>query len=236
MLFGQVLGIPQSGQAAGHDGYLHQRMRMLQEPPANGVTSFVVSDNLLLFWTDDLVLFFQTADDFIEGVVKVFHVNRFFIEAGGNKRCFVAHVRDVGTHKTGCHFRKGERRHVVGKLDGFEVHLENLGTALQIRTPNTDLAVKPARTHKGIVQNIWPVGSRHQDDTFIGWESIHFDQKLVKGVFALVVAALYGSAAACTSNGVYFIDKNDARGFLTRLSEKVSHAGSTHADEHFHEI
>ncbi|MNL14146.1 hypothetical protein D3C87_1350760 [compost metagenome] len=58
---------------------------------------------------------------------------------------------------------------------------------------------------------------------------------MVQRLLALVVAAAQ-TGAAVTTDGVDFIDEDDARRILLRLLEHVAHAAGADADEHLDEI
>ena len=79
------------------------------------------------------------------------------------------------------------------------------------------------------------VGGGHQDHTIAVAETVHLHQQLVQGLLALIVAAAH-AGAALAADRIDLIDEDDARRVLLRLLKQVAHAGSTHTDEHLHEI
>ncbi len=93
---------------------------------------------------------------------------------------------------------------------------------------------RPGRSKRRI-EHVGPVGGGDQDDAFIGLEAVHLDQQLIQSLLALVVAAAEAGATV-TSDGVDFVDEDDAGRVLLRLIEHVAHAGSADADEHLDEV
>ena len=65
---------------------------------------------------------------------------------------------------------------------------ENLFSALYIRLFYRNLTVKTARTQNCRVKNVYAVCSCKDDKTFFVIKTIHFNQKLVEGLFTLIVA------------------------------------------------
>ena len=94
---------------------------------------------------------------------------------------------------------------------------------------------KPPGPQQRRIQYIRPVGRRHQDDAFVGFEAVHLDEELVQRLLALVVTAPE-PGAAMTANGVDFVDENDTRCVLLRLLEHIAHTACTDPDEHLDKI
>ena len=67
---------------------------------------------------------------------------------------------------------------------------------------------RPGRS-KGRVKNIRAVGGGDEDDALVGLKAVHFHQKLIEGLFPLVVTAAQAGAAVA-ADGVDFIDEDDA--------------------------
>jgi hypothetical protein len=66
--------------------------------------------------------------------------------------------------------------------------------------------------------------------------TVHFDEKLIESVFALVVASETLSPASFAPNSIDFVDEDDARAVLSCLSEQVANSRWTHSNEHFQEF
>ena len=103
------------------------------------------------------------------------------------------------------------------------------------RTYEDLLGLAPAGAGKGGIQNIRPVGGRDEDDPFIGLETVHFHQDLVKCLLTLVIAA----AKASTTLPPYrinFVYKYNGRGALLRFFKEIAHAAGADANKHLHEL
>src|SRR5438874_2019464 len=112
---------------------------------------------------------------------------------------------------------------------------ENFFAAFDVGEIDGDLAIESARAEQRWIQDIGPVRSRDNDDTFLGIESVHLDQERIKCLLTLIVTAA-DAVAAVAADRVDFIDKNDAgRAFLALLEHVPDPAGSD-TDEHLHEI
>ena len=98
------------------------------------------------------------------------------------------------------------------------------------------LAVKAAGAQQGFVQDVGTIGGGDDDDPFVAFEAVHFDQELVEGLFAFVVAAADACASPLAANGVDLVDEHDAGGVFFGLYEHVAHPGRAHANEHLDEV
>src|SRR5260370_8828874 len=85
------------------------------------------------------------------------------------------------------------------------------------------------------IQDIGAIGRGDEDDTVVGFKSVHLDEELVEGLLALVVSTAE-ACAAVTADCVDLIDEDDAGGVLLALLEEVADAGSADADEHLDKV
>ena len=120
-----------------------------------------------------------------------------------------------------------------GLLPG--VDLQDLLPALDVGQSHIDLAVEPARPQQGGVQDVRPVGGRHDDDSLIGAKAVHLHQQLVQGLFPLVVAAAQ-AGAPLPAHRVDLVDEHDGGGVLLGLVEQVPHPAGTHTHIQLHEV
>src|SRR5690606_12492571 len=188
-------------------------------PTTDSMTGFVVCDNLFFCRGNQFVLFLQSPDDFIQRVIEIFHIDRLLISASGNQGCFVAHIGYFSPCKSRRHFSQFFSMDIVCNFDVLEVDIENLPATVEVGAVDADLPIESTGTQKRTIQYIGPVGSSHQNNAFFTGESVHFDQQLVEGVFPFVVASLDAVSAPGSSDGIYFIDKNDTRSFFPGLAE-----------------
>ncbi|MCY1543981.1 hypothetical protein D9M68_798260 [compost metagenome] len=115
------------------------------------------------------------------------------------------------------------------------MHLEDLLTAADIRQAYHHLAVEAARTQQRRVQHVRAVGRGDHDDAVVHFEAVHLHQQLVEGLLAFVVPAAQAGATMAT-DGIDFVDEDDAGRVFLGLVEHVADAGRTHTDEHFDEV
>ena len=155
---------------------------------------------------------------------------------GGNERRLVADVGNVGTREARSLARQERAVELRVKLERTQVDVENLLALVDVGQPHLNLAVEPSGTRQRLVQNVDPVGGSQHDDARVGLEAVHLGQQLVERILALVVAREAGILAARPADGVDFVDEDDAGGLLLGLLEEVTHARSTHAHEHLHEV
>ena len=104
-----------------------------------------------------------------------------------------------------------------------------------VRSRDHHLAVEPAGTEQGGVENVGAVGGRHDYYAFVSLESVHFHQQLVERLLPFVVTSSE-SRSPVPSHGVELVDENYARGVFLRLYEQVPYPGRPDAHEHLHEI
>src|SRR3546814_17432253 len=88
------------------------------------------------------------------------------------------------------------------------MYFENALTADNVRVRHDDLTVEAAGTQQRRIENVGTVGRSDQDDAFIGFEAVHLDEKLVKRLLALVIAAAE-AGPAMTADGVDFVDEDE---------------------------
>ena len=115
------------------------------------------------------------------------------------------------------------------------MHFEDLFAPFEVRQADDDLAVKTAGAQQRGVQHVRAVGGSDDDDAFIAFETVHFDEELVQRLFAFVVSATE-TGTALTADGIDFVDKDDAGRVFFRFFKHVAHARGADADEHFHKI
>ncbi|KIR22283.1 hypothetical protein PFLU3_21630 [Pseudomonas fluorescens] len=201
----------------------------------NSVTRLVISGVLLLFLGHDHGFALGAHHDLVFGQLKLFHFNNALAGTGSEQGSLVDQVSQVSTGEprrtTGNH----SRCHVVTHWHFAHVYFQDLFTATDIRQANHDLTVETARTQQCRVQHVRTVGRSDDDNAVIHFETIHLDQQLVEGLLTLIVTTTHAGATMAT-NGIDFIDKDDARSMFLGLFEHVANTTGTHADEHLDEV
>src|SRR5581483_580119 len=115
------------------------------------------------------------------------------------------------------------------------MNAQDLFTATDVGTADHHTAVETSRTQQRRIEDVRPVSGGHQDDAFVRFETVHLDQQLVQGLLALIVSATETSATV-TSDGVDFVDEDNARRILLTLLEQVTYPACAHAYEHLDEV
>jgi hypothetical protein len=111
------------------------------------------------------------------------------VGAGGEERCLVHEVREIGAGETGRAARDDRRPHVLCERELAHVDLEDLLPSAYVRQRYDDLPVEPAGPKQRRVEHVGPVGCRDYDHALVALETVHLDQELVQSLLALVVAA-----------------------------------------------
>ena len=109
-------------------------------------------------------------------------------------------------------------------------------TLCEIGEIDMNLPVEPSGTQQGFVEHISTVGSREDDDTRVGPESIHLCEQCVERILALIVAAHRRVLRAGTAHGIDLIDEDDTGCFLLGLGKDITHTAGTYTDEHLYEV
>ena len=115
------------------------------------------------------------------------------------------------------------------------MHLEYSETAIDIGAIDHDAAIESTGSQQGGIEYIRAVGRRDQNNSFVGFESVHLDKQLVQGLLSFVMPTTHPGAAVA-SDGVDFVDEDDAGGLLLALQEEITDPRGADADEHFDEI
>ena len=148
---------------------------------------------------------------------------------------FVHQVGEIRAGKARSAAREDREIHIFGDGNLARVHAENFFAALDVGPGNDHAAVKTAGPQQCGIENVGAVRGGDQDDAFVGFEAVHFDEQRVQRLFAFVVAAAE-ARAAMASDGVNFVDENDAGSVFLALLEQIAHAAGADADEHFDEV
>ena len=115
------------------------------------------------------------------------------------------------------------------------MHAENAFASTQVGRINDDLPVEPARAQQCRIEHVGAIGRGDQDHAIVGLEAVHLDKQLIEGLLAFVVSTAHARTAMAT-DGVNFVDENDAWRVRLALLEEIAHTRCANADEHFHEV
>ena len=114
--------------------------------------------------------------------------------------------------------------------------LENGDTADLVRAIDQNLAIEPPGSEQGWIENLGPVRRSQQHYTCLRIESVQLHQELVQSLLFFIISASYRADAAGPSQGIQFVDENDARRDLSGLLEQIANSCGADADKHFDEF
>ena len=140
------------------------------------------------------------------------------IQACGVQRRFIHQVGEIRSRKSGSASGDDGDIDIFGQRNLSHVNGENSFAALDIRTRYNNAAVETSGTQQRRIENIGPVCRGNQNDTFVGFEAVHFNQQLVERLLTFVVAAAK-TRATMPPNRVDLIDKDDAGSVFLSLFE-----------------
>src|SRR5438105_10349457 len=112
---------------------------------------------------------------------------------------------------------------------------ENFLAAFDVGEIDRDLTIESARAEQRRIENIGPVGSSDNNNTFLGVEPVHLDQERIECLLTLIVTAP-NPVTAMAPDRVDFIDENDTGRRFLALLEHIPDPAGADTDEHFHEI
>ena len=228
-------GVAQGAGGAGDDCDLLDRGAVGLHGRDERMSDLVVGDNELLLVGQDRVLFLITRDDDLNALLHIRLIGEpSAVPDGAQGRL----VDDVGKFRAG-----GACRHsgdlveidVCADLDFPGVDLQDIDAALQVGELHGDAPVKAARPGQSRIQGLRTVCRRQDDDTQVLFKTVHLRQKLVQGLFALIVAADH-TAVTLFADSIDLVDEDDAGSLLLGLPEQVTDLGGTHTDEHLDEF
>ena len=173
--------------------------------------------------------------DFVFRQLEVEHQHGLAILPRRRQRRFVDHVGQISAGESRCAASEDGEIDIVRERNLAGVNPENLLAAANVRTADNHAAIKTSGAQQRGIEHVRPVGGGHQDDAFVRFEAVHLDQQLVQRLFALVVSAAE-ACAAMTSDGVDFVDEDDAGSVLLALLEQIANAAGADADEHLDEV
>src|SRR6202165_1548463 len=221
--------------AARYDRDLVHRIGVRQHGSHQRVPSLVVRGVLLLFIGEQKRLAFHTHQHFIFRHFEVVHQYGFAVLTGSRQRRFIHHVGQVGAGESRRAAGQNLQIHIVRQGNLAGVYTQNFFPSANIRTIHHHAPVETPRAQERRIEHVRTVGRRHQDHAFVRFEAVHFHQQLIQSLLALIVSTAEPSAAV-TSDGVNFVDEDDARSVLLALFEQIAHAARAHAHEHFHKV
>ena len=149
----------------------------------------MVSHELDLFLGPDRRTAFRAHGDFVFGVLEVFLCDHTLVRARSKQSRFVHEVGKVRAREGRRAFRNARQIDVRSQRNAFGMDPQDFLATHGIGQVNLYLAIKTTGTQQGFVEDVGAVGRSDQDDTFIGFETVHFHQQLVQRLLALLMTA-----------------------------------------------
>ena len=199
------------------------------------MSGFVEGNRFAFFFADDAITFGRSCNDAIFSFINVRSIDFFFIATSGKQSCFIQQVGKVGPDKSRGLLGNDFQIDILGQRLVLRMHLENCFAPFNVRTANQNLAVKTSGTKQSRIQNIRTVRGSHDDNAFVAFKTVHFDQQLIQSLFTFIMSAAH-AVSAPTTNGIDFIDENDWRGVLLGIFKKITDTAGTDTDKHFNEV
>ena len=214
---------------------MKQRVGVGQHVGEHGVTALVEGDPRLLGVGEHEAVAGLAHEDPVSGGVEVAHLDELAPAPHGVQRGLVDEVGEVGA----AHARSaaGDDRQVDVGAHALvpAVHLQDRQPLVEVGQRHDDLAVEAARAQQRRVEDVGPVGRRHDDDALGDVETVHLRQHLVQRLLTLVVPAAE-AGAALAPDGVDLVDEDDGGRLLAGGLEQVTDPARADADEHLHEV
>ena len=91
------------------------------------------------------------------------------------------------------------------------MHAKNLPATHHIRWADTNHAVKSTRAGQGRVEHISTIGCSNDDDLIRGLEAVHLYQDGIESLLTLIMTTRREATAAASTDGVDFVQEDDAR-------------------------
>ena len=232
---GQGHGITARSVSGGDHGNGIDITDIRQFMEENGMACLVISCNAFFLLGNHMALFLRADADLDKSIFDICLCKEGTIRLRRRNGSFIEQVFQIRAGEAGRSACDLLQIHIVAQGLVGGVDLQDFLPALYIGASHRDLAVKAARPQDRGVEDVDPVGRRHDDDSFIDAEAVHFHQQLVEGLFAFVV----GTSQTCTSaarDRVDLIYEYDAGGILLCLFKHVTDAGCADTDKHLYKI
>jgi hypothetical protein len=113
--------------------------------------------------------------------------------------------------------------------------LEDFKATFAIRPIDQNLTIEPPCPQKSRIENFRPVGGSEEYDADAGVKPVELCKQLVERLFLFVDTAECAWHATATQ-GVEFVDEDDAWCRPPSLLKEITHAGSPDPNKHFDEL
>ena len=222
--------------SARNDRYLLYGLRTLQRQRYQRVARLVISDEFSLKRVQDATFLFQTCNDSLYCRGEI--VQGDFCRRSA--RCydggFVDEIGQVGAAETGRQRGHIVKRDFPGNMNSLDVNPEYGGAPNLVGAIDENLAIESACPKQSRIKDFRSVGCREEDYSLSCIETIKFAEQLIERLLFFVVAPAQGACPTSTTEGIQFVDENNARGTGARLIKQVPDPGRANTDEHFNKL
>ncbi len=219
----------------GHDRHSMHRVGVVEHPTQHRVPGLVIGDGELVGLRHHPAVTRGARHHTVDRLGQVGFGNLVAPLPGGQDGSLVDHVGQVGAGETGG--TSGEYLQVdpVGERLALRVHLEDGKATGQVGKVHHHLTIEAPGTKQRRVEDVGPVGRRHQDHTGGRIEPVHLHQQLVEGLLAFVVAATHAGTPV-PADRIDLVHEDDRRCVRLGLLEQVPHTTGTNSDKHLDEV
>src|SRR5262249_24445111 len=143
------------------------------------VASFVVGGVFLFLVGKNHRLAFDAHEDFVLRHFKVGHGDELAVLASAPESGFVSEAFEIGTGEARSAASDDGEVHVVGDRLFARVHSEDFFAALDVGASDNYTAIEAAGAEQCGIENVRPVGGGDEDDAFVGFKTVHFDEQRI---------------------------------------------------------
>ena len=208
--------------ASRNNCHLVNRVVFGHQVTDDGMASFMISRVELFFFAHHHGATLRAHHDFVFGQFKLLHADHALVFARRKQRSLVDEVSQVSAREARSTPRDDARFDIVVQRHLAHVYFQNQLTTANIRQRHDDLPVKAARAQQRRVKHVRPVSRCNDDNAFTAFETVHFNQHLVEGLFTFIVTTAQAGTTV-PPNSIQLIDEDNARRLFFRLIEHVAH-------------
>src|SRR5882757_4356232 len=212
-----------------------QWVSMITHGRHENVAGFVIRRIPLVVLREEHGFALRSHHDFVLRELKVELVHRFTVGTRSIQRGFVHHVGQIGAGESWSTTGQDPEVDIFRQRYLLGVNAEHFLAPAYVGPAHNHPAVEATGTEQGGIEHVGAVGGSDQNDAVVGLKTVHLNQQLIQGLLPLIVAAAK-TGAAMTSNGIDFVDEDDAGGILFSLFEQITYPAGADADEHLDKV
>ncbi len=199
------------------------------------MSRFVIRSDFLFLIGKNKATTFTPHEHFVFCPFKMRHTQEIFIVFGSLQCSFIHKVFKVSSGKAGSTSCQCFQVNIFSQRSSSCMYVKNALAPFKVGSWYNHLTVKTSGTQKSGIKYVRSVGGSNKNNTFIGFKTIHFHQKLIESLFTFIMTSPK-SGTTLTPHGINFVDENQTGSIFLTLGKKVTHTRSTHTHKHFHKI